>query len=95
MTAPEITAALEALIANTPPPVTVWGVRYRRAITGELVDGTPFTTPAGHIDWCDDEADAREWLAEELADDCLAQLVSITGHVRVHPADATEGGGAR
>ena len=85
MTAPEITAALEALIANTPPPVTVWGIRYRRAITGELVDGTPFTTPAGHIDWCASEADAREWLAEELADDCLAELVRITG--RVHTTE--------
>ena len=87
MTAPAITAALEKLIATTPPPVTVWGVRYRRAITGELVDGTPFTTPAGHIDWCDDEADARAWLAEELADDRLAELVHVTG--RLHRADTT------
>ena len=32
MTAPEITAAIEALIASTPPPVTVWGVRYAQGI---------------------------------------------------------------
>ena len=80
MTAPEITAAIDALIASTPPPVTVWGVRY--------------TKPAGHICWHDTETDAREWLAEEQADGCLAQLVRITG--RVHPADATAtSGGAR
>ena len=80
MTAPEITAALEKLIASTPPPVTVWGVRYAK--------------PAGHICWHDTEAEAREWLAEEQADGCPVELVSITG--RVHPADATAtSGGAR
>ena len=80
MTDPEITAAIDALIANTPPPVTVWGVRY--------------AVPAGHICWHDTETEAREWLAEEQADSCLAQLVRITGHV--HPADATAtSGGAR
>ena len=84
MTAPEITAALEALIANTPPPVTVWGVRCTRSAFG---------LPAGHIEWCTAEAEAREWLAHELAAGCLAELVSVTG--RVHPADDTESGGAR
>lgn len=80
MTAPEITAALEALIANTPPPVTVWGVRY--------------AVPAGHICWHDTEAEAREWLDEEQAAGYPAELVSITGRVR--PADATAtSGGAR
>ena len=80
MTDPEITAALDALIASTPPPVTVWGVRY--------------AVPAGHICWHDTETEAREWLAEEQADGCLAELVRITG--RVHPADATvTDGGAR
>lgn len=80
MNAPEITAALRKLIADTPPSVTVWGVRY--------------AVPAGHICWHDTETEAREWLAEEQADGCLAQLVSITG--RVHPADATAtSGGAR
>ena len=80
MTAPEITAALEALIASTPPPVTVWGVRY--------------AVPAGHICWHDTETEAREWLAEEQADGYPGELVRITG--RVHPADATvTDGGAR
>ena len=80
MTDPEITAAIDALFASTPLPVTVWGVRY--------------AVPAGHICWHDTETEAREWLAEEQADSCLAQLVRITGHV--HPADATAtSGGAR
>ena len=79
MTDPAITAALNKLIASTPPPVTVWGVRY--------------AVPAGHICWHDTETESREWLAEEQADGCLAELVSITGRVR--PADATESGGAR
>ena len=94
MTAPEITAALEALIASTPPPVTVWGVRYPQVIE-EHADGFPFVAvPAGRIDWSASEATAREWLAEERASGYPAELVRITG--RVHPADATAtSGGAR
>ena len=69
MTAPEITAALEKLIADTPPPVTVWGVRY--------------AVPAGHIDWSDTETEAREWLAEEQARGYPAELVHVTGRVHV------------
>ena len=69
MTAPEITAALEKLIADTPPPVTVWGVRY--------------AVPAGHIDWTASEAEARGWLAEEQADGSPAELVYVTGRVHV------------
>ena len=88
MTAPEITAAIDALIASTPPPVTVCGVRYTQPI-----EERDFAVPAGRIVWCDTETEAREWLAEEQADGCLAELVSITG--RVHPADATARGGAR
>lgn len=85
MTAPEITAALEELIATTPPPVTVWGVRSPHTCLG---------TPAGHIAWCDDETEAREWLAEEQAAGCPVELVRITG--RAHPADTTATvGGAR
>lgn len=85
MTDPAITGALEALIASTPPPVTVWGVRYTQSIDGD---------PAGHIAWCDTETEAREWLAEEQAADLDVELVRITG--RVHPADATAtDGGAR
>ena len=76
MTAPEITAALEALIASTPPPVTVWGVRYAK--------------PAGRIVWHDSETDARAALAGLRG----SGLVSITGHVRVHPADVTATDGA-
>lgn len=79
MTAPEITAALEALIASTPPPVTVWGVRYAK--------------PAGRIVWHDSETDARAALAYCEKVRYPAQLVSITGRAR--PADATESGGAR
>lgn len=88
MTDPEITAAIDALIASTPPPVTVWGVRYTA-----FAYGNP-SYAAGHICWHDTETEAREWLAEEQADGYLAQLVSITGRVR--PADATATcGGAR
>ena len=85
MTDPAITAALEKLIADTPPPVTVWGVRYTQ----------PFLVlPAGRIAWCDTETEAREWLAEEQAAGHPAALVHITGRVR--PADDTAtGGGAR
>ena len=72
MTAPEITAALEALIANTPPPVTVWGLRY-----------TQPSSIAGHIAWCDTETEAREWLADELAAGGRAELVHITGRLHV------------
>ena len=75
----EIFAALEALFADTPQPVTVWGVRF---------------TDAGHIAWCDDETEARSWLAEEQAAGCPAELVYITGHVRTAD-DAATGGGAR
>ena len=94
MTAPEITAAIDALIASTPPPVTVWGVRYTQPIEDERRDGTPFVAiPAGHITWLDTEAEAREWLAEDQADGYSVELVSITG--RVHPADANATSGAR
>ena len=85
MTAPEIAAALEALIASTPPPVTVWGVRYTESF---------LALPAGRIAWCDTETEAREWLAEERAAGIQGEIVRITG--RVHPADATAtSGGAR
>ena len=88
MTDPEITAAIESLIASTPPPVTVWGVRYTA-----FAYGNP-SYAAGHIVWNDTEADARDWLAEEQAAGCSAELVRITG--RVHPADDTATcGGAR
>ena len=68
MTDPAITAALEKLIADTPPPVTVWGVRYTRA---------------GYIDWCDTEVDAREWLANARSDGYSVELVRITGRLHV------------
>ena len=74
MTDPAITAALEKLIADTPQPVTVWGVRYTEPVEG---------MPAGYIDWCDTEADAREWLAQERAAGYSAELVRITGRVHV------------
>lgn len=74
MTAPEITAALEKLIADTPPPVTVWGVRYTE---------TCLSTPAGYIDWTASEAEARGWLADEQAAGCPAELVHVTGRVHV------------
>ena len=77
MTDPAITAALEKLIADTPPPVTVWGVRYTESWLG---------TPAGHIEWCDTEAEAREWLAVEQAAGYRVELVRLAG--RVHSADA-------
>ena len=51
MSARLVTAALEKLIADTPPPVTVWGVRYTEP---------SFIAPAGHIAWCDTETEARE-----------------------------------
>ena len=86
MTDPVISAAIDALIASTPPPVTVWGVRYPQVIE-EHADGFPFVAiPAGRIDWHASETGAREWLAGERADGYPAELVSITGHVRVHPA---------
>ena len=83
MTDPEITAAIDALIASTPPPVTVWGVRYPQPY---------LALPAGRIAWCDTETEARAWLAEEQDTGFPAELVRITG--RVHPADdtATRGG---
>ena len=86
MTAPEITAALEALIASTPPPVTVWGVRYAQSMN--------WGPPAGHIDWLHSEPAARRWLADCEGDGCPAELISITGHVRVHPADDAATSGA-
>ena len=94
MTDPAITAALEKLIADTPPPVTVWGIRWPQPIE-ETSDGIPFVAiSAGYIDWCATEADAREWLAREQACGYPAELVSITGHIR--PADDTAtSGGAR
>ena len=72
MTDPAITAALEKLIADTPPPVTVWGVRYTQ---------TRFGTPAGHIVWRSTEAGARAWLAESAG--YSVELVHVTGHVHV------------
>ena len=72
MTDPAITAALEKLIADTPPSVTVWGIRY-----------TELSSIAGHIAWCDTETEAREWLADELAAGGRAELVCITGRVHV------------
>ena len=88
MTAPKITAAIDALIANTPQPVTVWGVRYTA-----FAYGNP-SYAAGHIAWLDTETEARAWLADEHAYGYSAELVRITG--RVHPADATvTDGGAR
>lgn len=84
MTAPEITAALRKLIATTPPPVTVWGVRYAQQIEGEYADGTPFIAiPAGYIEWAASEAEAREWLAEERAAGCPVELVRLTGRAHV------------
>ena len=49
MTDPAITAALEKLIADTPPPVTVWGVRYTQQIDGEDADGHPLRRRLGRI----------------------------------------------
>ena len=69
MTDPAITAALEALIANTPPPVTVWGVRY--------------AIPAGHICWHDSETDARAELAYCEKVRYPAELVHVTGRVHM------------
>ena len=84
MTAPEITAALEALIASTPPPVTVWGVRYPEPIEEEDSDGYPFVAiPAGHLEWAASKAEAREWLDREWASGYPAELVRITGRVHV------------
>lgn len=81
MTDPAITGAIDALIASTPPPVTVWGVHYPQPIE-EHSDGIPFVAvPAGHIDWYASETEAREWLAEEQAAGCPAELVRITGRV--------------
>ena len=70
MTDPAITAALEKLIADTSPPVTVWGVRY------------PEPT-AGYIDWGGSEAEAREWLADGRADGVSIELVRVTGRLHV------------
>ena len=82
MTDPAITAAIDALFASTPPPVTVWGIRY--------------AVPAGHICWGNSETEVRAWLAEEQSVNEPVEVVSITGHVRVHHADATAtSGGAR
>lgn len=84
MTDPAITAALNKLIASTPPPVTVWGVRYPQQIEERGSDGAPFVAiPAGHIDWAASEAAARAWLAAERAVDCPAELVHVTGRVHV------------
>ena len=85
MTDPAITAALEALIASTPPPVTVWGVRYTQPV---------FPPSAGYIIWHDTETEARAWLAMLQDTGFSVELVRITG--RVHPADDTATcGGAR
>ena len=74
MTAPEITAALEKLIDDTPPPVTMWGVRYTQTRLG---------TPAGDIVWLASEAEARKWLAGEHAAGYSAEIVRITGRLHV------------
>ena len=74
MTDPAITAALAKLIADTPPPVTVWGVRYTRPT---------FAVPAGHIVWRSSETSARDYLAREHAGGCDAELVRVTGRVHV------------
>ena len=74
MTDPAITAAPNKLIADTPPPVTVWGTRYTKP---------SFVAPAGYIDWCDNEAEAREWLALMQAAGYSVELVRITGHIHV------------
>ena len=74
MTDPAITAALEKLIADTPPPVTVWGVRYPEPVEG---------MPAGYINWCASEAGAREWLACERADGYSVEIVHVTGRLYV------------
>ena len=78
MTPPEITAAIDALIASTPPPVTVWGIRYAK--------------PAGRIVWHDSETDARAALAYCEKVRYRVELVRITGHVRPADATATDGG---
>lgn len=74
MIAPEITAALRELIATTPPPVTVWGVRYTELVA---------VAPAGGIVWLDSEAEAREWLADEQDAGYRVELVRIAGRVHV------------
>ena len=83
MTDPAITAALEKLIADTPPPVTVWGVRYPEPIE-EHADGIPSVAiPAGYFNWFASEAGAREWLAVERSSGYPAELVHVTGRVHV------------
>ena len=67
MTDPAITAALEKLIADTPPPVTVWGVRY----------------PHGGTQWLHSEAEARDWLADGRADGYSVEIVHVTGRLHV------------
>ena len=63
-----MTEILAALEAlSADTPVTVWGVRYT----------------AGHIEWCDNEDDARGWLADEQAAGYPAELVYITGRLHV------------
>ena len=85
MNHPAAAGALEALIASTPPPVTVWGVRYPKSV---------FPLTAGYIVWHDTETEARAWLTTLQDGGYPAELVSITG--RVHPADDTATcGGAR
>lgn len=67
MTDPAITAAIDKLIATTPPPVTVWGVRYA----------------TGGIQWLHSEAAALGWLVDERAAGYSVELACITGHVHV------------
>lgn len=67
MTDPAITAALEKLIADTPPPVTVWGVRYAH----------------GGIQWLHSEAEARDWFADCGHVGRHAELVHVTGRLHV------------
>lgn len=74
MTDPAITAALRKLIADTPPPVTVWGVRYPEPIED---------VPAGDIVWLNSEAESRRWLADQWAAGYRVELVRITGRVHV------------
>lgn len=83
MTDPAITAALRKLIASTPPPVTVWGVRFTEPFDGIDNDGNTCTFPAGYTTWLDSEAEARELLADAEGNDEPVELVRVTGRVHV------------
>ena len=81
MTDPAITAAIDNLVGNAPPPVTVWGVRYTQQIGAVL---------AGHIFWLDTEPEARAWLDGMHSNGHPGELVTVTS--RLHPADGADGG---